>query len=151
MPGQVDGLHQGHTLGSAGHTFLHHAVVGGKHQQMLALHFVVNAAGDACQLHRQILQPSQAAGRLGQLRLALPGLVHGNIIQRLHNRQFHGNHPFVLRNPLSISHCTEGSASISSRVAVAWGHRVAACCSSSSMGMVPSHRSLWVSQSPWLL
>ena len=80
-PGEVDRLLQGDDLGGAGHPFGHHAVVGGKDQQLLFGQIVVQLAGDARQLDGKLLQPPQAARRLGQLGLPAGGGVHGGPVQ----------------------------------------------------------------------
>ena len=93
VPGQVDGLHQGHRLGGRGHILLHHAVIGGEDQQVLLFDSVMHRACDACQLDGQLLQPSQGSGGLGQLGLPFPGFRHGSFIQGLNIQgKFHHKH-----------------------------------------------------------
>ena len=75
-PGHVDGLLQGHGPGRAGHAFVHHAVVGGKHRHAAAVHFRAYLTGDTCQTDGYVLQRAQAPRRFGQLCLSFPGRVH---------------------------------------------------------------------------
>ena len=149
--GQVDGLHQRHRLGRAGHALFHHAVVSGKHQQVLPGHSDGHFPGDARQLDGQILQPSQASGGLGQLGLPFSGFRHGGLVQRgnfaeqLFQFRFHV-HSSRIR--FSSSQRIDVSASGSSRVQVAPGHRSSTRESSSAMGRFPSGRLRWSSASP---
>ena len=81
-PGQVDGLHQGDGLGSAGNPFLHHAVVPGEYQQVGMLDFIMYLPGDARQLNGKGFQPAQTFRRLGQLILAYFCRLHGRLVRR---------------------------------------------------------------------
>ncbi len=59
-------------LGRVGrHAARHHAMIAGEHQDLHPVEPRHRAALPARQPHDQILQPAEAAGRLGQLPLAL--------------------------------------------------------------------------------
>ena len=80
--GQIDRLRHRHRLGSGGNAFIPYAVVCGKNKYAPAVHPVVNASRDACDLYGNILQLSQTAGRLGKFRLTFFRPGHGFPVSR---------------------------------------------------------------------
>ena len=80
--GDVDCLRQRHRLRRRGDALRDDAVVRSEHQHAAAVGAVVELAGDAGDLHADVLEPAQASGRLGKAQLAFAGSRHGALVRR---------------------------------------------------------------------